>query len=59
MRAYHHNRNWMDFIWRRLHVLNKCFYIDYSRDEWHFDSGYCIDRYSIEDEDGNVIVSRP
>jgi hypothetical protein len=28
------------------------------RDDWLIDAGYCLDRYSIE-EDGLVIVSRP
>lgn len=54
-----HNRHWMDYIWRRLHALGDCYHVSYSRDEWHIDVGYCLDRYSIEDEQGLVTTSRP
>jgi hypothetical protein len=47
------------WMWRRLHALGNL------RSSWnrpasdYIDVGYCLDRYSIEDEGGNVTRSLP
>lgn len=43
------------YLWRRLHALGKCREVGYVRDEWLLDTGYCLDRYSIEPEPGVFI----
>lgn len=47
---------WWDWIWRRLNAAGDC---QGDRLSWSIDVGYCLDRYSIEDADGNVTLSRP
>ena len=44
------------FIWRRLHALNKCMQLNYCErfEEFGIDAGYCLDRYSIEYDDGSI-----
>lgn len=46
------------YTWRWLHALNDCLsypHIPGERyEEFHIDVGYCLDRYSIEYEDGSV-----
>lgn len=49
----------LDYLWRRLHAWNKCREAGYSRNEWLLDTGYCLDRYSIESEPGVFVVVRP
>lgn len=47
----------LDYIWRRLHAQSK---IPFDlRDDFDDASGYCIDRYSIDNDDGTVRISRP
>ena len=48
-----------DFMWRRLHALGACKYVGHVRDEWFVDAGYCLDRYSIENDNNAVVLSRP
>ncbi len=58
------SQHFIDFwiwSWRRIHALGDCRMPPWGErfEAWGMDVGYCLDRYSIEDGDGNVTTSRP
>lgn len=55
-----YDNNFMTYMWRRLHCMNRFRLKVFERTESDLiDAGYCLDRYSIEDEGGNVFRSLP
>lgn len=47
----------LDYMWRKLHAAGE---IKFElRDNYNDAVGYCIDRYSIDNDDGTVRISRP
>lgn len=44
------------FFWRRLHACNDCMQYPHIQgerfEEFHIDMGYCLDRYTLDMEDG-------
>jgi YD repeat-containing protein len=62
LRAQHQpeGTNWT-WMWRGLHALNNQAWADsgWRTAQDYIDAGYCLDRYSIEDADGNVTRCLP